>query len=176
MLRVALAAAAALHVADAAQSWACAIQEESWDNSRYAVATCPGSSYDYVITSIDFANYGNARGTCGAFFIPSVQGCSRDVRGSLGGCVLAKSCSVSANNGVWGDPCPGVYKQVSRRDTGGGGRGGRSLNAHTLRSSDRRVAQQARTRSRDDLHPATLQDGRFRRRSGARSTAQRGIA
>jgi hypothetical protein len=124
MLRVALAAAAALHVADAAQSWACAIQEESWDNSRYAVATCPGSSYDYVITSIDFADYGNARGTCGAFFIPSYQGCSRDVRGSIGGCVLAKSCTVASNNGVWGDPCPGIYKQVSRRDTGGGGRGG----------------------------------------------------
>jgi hypothetical protein len=167
MLRVALAAAAALHVADAAQSWACAIQEESWDNSRYAVATCPGSSYDYVITSIDFADYGNARGTCGAFFIPSYQGCSRDVRGSIGGCVLAKSCTVASNNGVWGDPCPGIYKQVSRRDISVGGRGeggGRRLNAHARRSCNHRTAQQARTRGRDDRNPATLQDGRVWRR------------
>ena len=64
-----------------------------------------------VITFIDFASYGTPTGICGAY---SVSGCnavtSRNVVYSA--CINRASCSVNANNVVFGDPCPGTPKRL----------------------------------------------------------------
>ena len=64
-----------------------------------------------VITSIDFASYGTPTGICGAY---SVSGCnavtSRNV--VYRACINRASCSVDANNVVFGDPCPYTRKRL----------------------------------------------------------------
>jgi hypothetical protein len=64
-----------------------------------------------VITSIDFASYGTPTGICGAY---SVSGCNAVTSTNVvyRACINRASCSVNANNVVFGDPCPNTGKRL----------------------------------------------------------------
>jgi len=97
--------AASAQMVSASDSIVCA---EALEHSRVPVATiaCPEGM---VIESIDFASYGTPGGSCGSY---SVGSC--DAENSLAAvqslCLGQHSCSVGANNGVFGDPCAGTEK------------------------------------------------------------------
>jgi hypothetical protein len=73
-----------------------------------ATLTCPPGN---VITSIDFASYGTPTGECGAFQYGTCHSPT-----SLGvvemACIGRTSCSVSASNAMFGEPCLGVHKRL----------------------------------------------------------------
>lgn len=70
---------------------------------------CPSGQ---VISKVVFASFGNPSGSCGAFATGSCNASnSASVVQSL--CVGQSSCSVGANDGVFGDPCSGASKSLS---------------------------------------------------------------
>jgi hypothetical protein len=73
-----------------------------------------------VIKSISFASYGKPSGTCPNFSIGTCHASSSQSKvQSL--CLNKPSCSVAASNGVFGDPCSGVPKNLVVAYTCGGG-------------------------------------------------------
>jgi hypothetical protein len=70
--------------------------------------TCPTGQ---TITAIDFASYGTPNGSCGSF---TTSGCdaATSVSTVTNTCKGLNSCTVQANNGVFGDPCYGTYKRL----------------------------------------------------------------
>lgn len=64
-----------------------------------------------VITGVSFASYGTPDGTCGAFTAGSCDA-TTSVANVQTACVQKASCSVSATNGVFGDPCVGTVKRL----------------------------------------------------------------
>ena len=75
-----------------------------------AVLTCPT---DQVITSIDFASYGLPTGSCGSYSLGSSCNATSSQSVVEAACLNNNSCSIGANNGVFGDPCPGIVKSLS---------------------------------------------------------------
>jgi hypothetical protein len=70
--------------------------------------TCPAGS---VIQQVVFASYGTPTGSCGAFALGSCNASSSaSTVSSL--CVGQQSCTVSADNSVFGDPCMGTAKTL----------------------------------------------------------------
>ncbi len=63
------------------------------------------------ITKLTFASYGNPTGQCASFKVGSCNSTSTKTKlNNL--CVGKTSCSVTANNATFGDPCAGVSKNL----------------------------------------------------------------
>jgi hypothetical protein len=78
------------------------------DENQTLTLSCPAGR---TILSIAFASYGTPNGSCGAF----TQGtCHAANSSSIVGtaCIGKNSCTVSATNGVFGDPCVGTFKRL----------------------------------------------------------------
>jgi hypothetical protein len=72
--------------------------------------SCPNGQ---VITSIDFASYGKPTGSCEQAYAMSPSCHAAKSQGVVEGlCLERNSCTVSAKNSVFGDPCPGTYKHL----------------------------------------------------------------
>jgi len=72
--------------------------------------TCPDGQ---VITQVKYASYGAAaNGSCGSYTAGS---CNADNTLSVvqAACLGQSSCNINANNGVFGDPCPGTAKVLT---------------------------------------------------------------
>jgi len=78
--------------------------------------SCPAGQ---AITSIDFASFGTPTGTCGGGFSKGTCDASTSLSNVKAACVGKNSCSVVAGNGVFGDPCAGVAKQLKVKYTCG---------------------------------------------------------
>jgi hypothetical protein len=77
--------------------------------------SCPSGR---VITAISFASYGMPGGSCGAYTTSACNaGTSMSVVSNL--CLGKSSCSVGANNSVFGDPCSGTGKSLKVQATCG---------------------------------------------------------
>ena len=64
-----------------------------------------------VFTSVVFASYGLPEGTCGSFTIGSCH--STTSQSVVEGLLLGQnSVTIQAENGVFGDPCPGTVKKL----------------------------------------------------------------
>jgi hypothetical protein len=65
----------------------------------------------YKFTTVDFASYGTPNGSCGSFTTSSCHSAT-----SLSVCTAAivgrTTASISASNGVFGDPCVGTVKRL----------------------------------------------------------------
>jgi hypothetical protein len=74
-----------------------------------AALSCPSGQ---VIGTIAFASYGTPTGVCPSFSTSSCHASiSKSKVESL--CLNKQSCSVGANNGVFGDPCSGTSKKLA---------------------------------------------------------------
>ena len=73
-----------------------------------AIINCPRDS---IVSSIDFASYGTPSGYCGAFFKGWCDS-SNSMREVRGACLNKESCTVSAVNSVFGEPCQGTLKHL----------------------------------------------------------------
>jgi hypothetical protein len=88
----------------AAAADVCARAEEGGS----AAVSCPAGQ---TISKIVFASYGTPAGSCGAYKTSSCNaGTSLSV--AQANCVGKASCSVAANNDVFGDPCYGADKAL----------------------------------------------------------------
>ncbi|MDF1758841.1 MAG: hypothetical protein P1U74_11205 [Legionellaceae bacterium] len=72
---------------------------ERVNEGQIASITCPTT-----LTSIDFASYGTPTGTCGSYAI-SACNAATSVAVVTANCLSNNSCTVSASNVVFGDPC-----------------------------------------------------------------------
>jgi len=70
--------------------------------------TCPGTT---KVSAINFASYGTPNGGCGSFTTSSCNATTSTPIVSTD-CQGLSSCSVGANNGVFGDPCVGTVKRL----------------------------------------------------------------
>ena len=70
--------------------------------------TCPAST---VINAVTFASYGTPTGSCGSFIASSCNAATSATVVS-NQCMGQQSCSVSAGNGNFGDPCTSIGKQL----------------------------------------------------------------
>ena len=87
--------------------------------NRTASLSC---SIGEKITSIDFASYGLPTGTCdGGFQTGTCHASSTKSQVELS-CLGKQSCTVTASNGKFGDPCAGKHKRIAitYRCSGGG--------------------------------------------------------
>jgi hypothetical protein len=71
--------------------------------------SCPSGR---VIGSIQFASYGTPNGSCPSFSTSSCHASSSKSKVEAS-CLNRQSCSVSATNGVFGDPCAGTRKKLA---------------------------------------------------------------
>jgi hypothetical protein len=78
------------------------------DEGARATLTCPSN---LVIRSVDFASYGTPTGACAGF---ATSAC--DAATSLGvvqtACLGGSTCTVTADNATFGDPCSGTRKHL----------------------------------------------------------------
>jgi len=81
------------------------------------VLGCPDGQ---TITSIDFASYGTPSGSCGSF-VAGACNASSSAAVVSSACVGKSSCSISADNGTFGDPCVGTVKQLEVQASCSGG-------------------------------------------------------
>ena len=73
-----------------------------------ATLTAPAGA---VFTSVVFASYGLPEGTCGSFTIGSCH--STTSQSVVEGLILGQnSVTIQAENGIFGDPCPGTVKKL----------------------------------------------------------------
>ena len=77
------------------------------ENSSLTLTAPAGATF----TNLDFASYGVANGSCGTF---SLGSCNATTSYSVvqTACVGRTTCTIGANNGTFGDPCVGTYKQL----------------------------------------------------------------
>ncbi len=103
-----------------------------------ATLACPAGQ---TITGVVFASYGTPDGSCGSFTASSSCDASTTTAIVTSACVGQQSCSIDANNGVFGDPCEGTAKALdvqvscsggSTADAGGGTGGTTSPDAGTV--------------------------------------------
>jgi alpha-galactosidase len=71
--------------------------------------SCPSGQ---VIKSINFASYGTPTGSCPSFATSSCHASTSKSKVESS-CLNKGSCSVGANNAVFGDPCQGTYKKLA---------------------------------------------------------------
>jgi hypothetical protein len=71
--------------------------------------TCPAGQ---KMSALDFASYGTPNGTCGAFTIDGTCNATTSTMDVSTPCLGQSSCTVSASNGVFGDPCVGTVKRL----------------------------------------------------------------
>eukprot|EP00753_Platysulcus_tardus_P016336 PLAT5620.1.p2 GENE.PLAT5620.1~~PLAT5620.1.p2 ORF type:complete len:944 (-),score=473.97 PLAT5620.1:101-2932(-) len=78
-----------------------------------ATISCPDDS---VVTDVTFASYGTPSGECGEL---QNSGChaSSSIAKVKAACMGKNTCSVHANNGVFGDPCGGTVKHLKYQVT-----------------------------------------------------------
>lgn len=77
--------------------------------NQTATLSCPSGQ---VVSSVDFASYGNPRGSCGSYSIRTCNAAtSKTIVQNL--CLGKASCKVPASNGTFGDPCSGVSKSLA---------------------------------------------------------------
>src|SRR3954452_13717243 len=69
-----------------------------------------------VITGVTFASYGTPNGSCGGFAADSCDA-STSARVVSTACVGKGSCTVGANNDLFGDPCVLTFKRLSAQVT-----------------------------------------------------------
>ena len=65
-----------------------------------------------LISAIDFASYGTPSGKCGAYTASSWCHASSSYTKVYNTCIHLASCSIEANNNVFGDPCDGTTKRL----------------------------------------------------------------
>lgn len=71
--------------------------------------TCSGTAPSpYLYNRKDFSAYGTPNGSCGAY---SYGGCNSGASNSWSPSLPTASYSVGMSNGVWGDPCGGIFKR-----------------------------------------------------------------
>jgi hypothetical protein len=70
--------------------------------------SCPAGQ---VISSVTFASYGTPGGSCGSYTLSSCNA-SNSKNVIQAACVGKASCQVRASNGIFGDPCSGIYKRL----------------------------------------------------------------
>lgn len=80
------------------------------DENTTATLECPAGQ---TITKIVFASYGTADGTCGSFAANAACNATNSTDIVSAACIGKNSCSVDANNGVFGDPCWGTHKSLA---------------------------------------------------------------
>lgn len=73
-----------------------------------ATITCPAGT---SVTSIDFASYGTPTGACGGFAASACNAATSQAKLDAA-CLGNATCSIGANNGVFGDPCVGTLKRL----------------------------------------------------------------
>src|SRR5207247_1681929 len=78
------------------------------DEGFVASLSCPMGT---KVASIDFASYGTPTGMCGAYMLDACHAVT-SLMIVQGLCLGQNSCSVSSDNGVFGDPCYGTYKHL----------------------------------------------------------------
>lgn len=83
---------------------ACVLVSEHQD----AVISCPAGT---KVTAVTFASYGTPTGSCGSF---ATSSCHATTSSSVvnTACIGKTSCTVSAENGIFGDPCEGTFKRL----------------------------------------------------------------
>lgn len=64
-----------------------------------------------VFLSLDFASYGTPTGTCGAYSVSSCHA-SSSMEVLSNACIGQNTCTVAADNSVFGDPCNGTLKRL----------------------------------------------------------------
>src|SRR5262249_21599529 len=74
-----------------------------------ATLTCPTGQ---IIDSIVFASFGTPTGSCGSFAASDCDAASSEAT-VQSTCVGKSSCSVTAANGTFGDPCHGTTKKIA---------------------------------------------------------------
>ena len=79
------------------------------DESSIATISCPSGT---VVRSIDFASYGTPIGSCGAFSRDPNCDSSNSMSVVTSACLNEATCTVAAQNSVFGDPCEGTGKQL----------------------------------------------------------------
>lgn len=74
----------------------------------FITITAPGNS---TFSEISFASYGSPGGSCGNY---STSGCHASNSLSIvqNQCLGQNTCTIQANNSVFGDPCPGIQKRL----------------------------------------------------------------
>src|SRR6185312_5672949 len=77
-------------------------------NVTNVAVTCPGTT---KVSAINFASYGTPNGGCGSFTTSSCNATTSTPIVSTD-CQGLSSCSVGANNSVFGDPCVGTVKRL----------------------------------------------------------------
>ena len=67
-----------------------------------------------VISKIDFASYGTPKGDCGGHFrVDSTCSASSSLKTVEAKCLGRKTCTVPANNQLFGDPCYNLFKYLA---------------------------------------------------------------
>jgi len=81
------------------------------DEHKTATLSCPDGQ---TIARIDFASYGLPTGSCDSDFAidPNCHSISTKEKATAD-CLNKSSCTVTASNGVFGDPCPGKFKRMA---------------------------------------------------------------
>lgn len=80
---------------------------DSVDEGGTASITCSSG----VITTIDFASYGTPTGYCGQYY-NSTCNAETSINIVYNACINRASCSVYADNYVFGDPCVFTFKRL----------------------------------------------------------------
>jgi len=86
----------------------CATTDEGNDA---VLAACPvGTAIDEIV----FASYGTPAGACERESTYTTSSCHSDRSRAVveDSCLNRESCTVSARNGLCGDPCPGTYNRL----------------------------------------------------------------
>ncbi len=74
-----------------------------------ASAACPAGS---IVSSVNFASYGTPSGSCGGYSTGNCHAGWSSPTAVQKACVGRTACSVTASNGVFGDPCRGKGKRL----------------------------------------------------------------
>jgi len=91
----------------------------SMDNSLYGMCGQDSEGYNItlscmsgVITSIDFASFGTATGTCGDYHINPACNANDTVSIVSQLCLDQSTCTIFVSDSVFGDPCVGTLKHL----------------------------------------------------------------
>lgn len=93
-----------------AQGASGSVYGEVWESQTLALSAPAGS----VFTRVSFASYGNPSGSGGNYSLGSCHSAS-SANAVANAFVGRSSGSISADNGVFGDPCPGTFKNLRVR-------------------------------------------------------------